>query len=256
MRMCAVLCAVALASAVPAVAQRGPAPTPTRLVAEVIALACSPTLAIEEPSATLRVGGGQDSFFRRIYAPGDLVTINAGTRHGIEVGQEFFVRRLQAGARGSVSRSAPGTIRTAGWIRVYAVDDSMSLATISHACDTIEVDDYLEPFVLPSLATASSDRPRAQKENYGRVMLGQDRRRVFAMDDFFLVDRGSDHGVALGTRFVLYRDKRVDGNFLFELGEAIAVDVTPEFSTLKVTLARDAIREGDYVAMRLSAETP
>ena len=147
-------------------------------------------------------------------------------------------------------------IRTTGWVRVYAVDDLMSLVTITHACDTIEVGDYLEPFSLPALVTASSDRPKAQKENYGRVMQGQDRRRVFAKDDFFLVDRGSDHGVAPGTQFVLYRDKRVDENFLFELGEAIAVDVTPEFSTLKVTLARDAIREGDYVAMRLSAGTP
>jgi hypothetical protein len=232
------------------VAQRGPAPIPSRLTAEVIALACAPTLALEQPAVTLRVGGGQDSFFRRIYTPGDLVTINAGTRDGIEVGQEFFARRVQAGAGGSMSRNDPGTIRTTGWVKVYAVDDAMSLATISHACDTIEVGDYLEPFAVPAVVTASSDRPKAQKDNYGRVMQGQDRRRVFGKEDFFLVDRGSDHGVGLGTQFVLYRDKHVDGNFLFELGEAVAVSVTPEFSTLKVTLARDGIQAGDYVAMR------
>ena len=34
----------------------------------------------------------------------------------------------------------------------------MSLATITHACDTIEVDDYLEPFVLPPVP-APSERP-------------------------------------------------------------------------------------------------
>ena len=48
-----------------------------------------------------------------------------------------------------VTRDTPATIRTTGWIKVYAVDDEWSLVTVTHACDTIEVDDYLEPFKLP-----------------------------------------------------------------------------------------------------------
>jgi hypothetical protein len=64
------------------------------------------------------------------------------------------------------------------------------------------------------------------------------------------VNRGSDHGVAHGTHFVLYRDKRVDENFLFEVGEAVAMDVKPDSSTLRVTVSLDAIQEGDYAAMR------
>src|SRR5688572_28781302 len=176
-------------SVAPALAQRAPAHVPTRLSADVLALACAPAIVFEEPAVGLRIAGGQDSFFRRIYAPGDLVTLNAGARNGIDVSQEFFVRRVQKAAGDAVNRRTPATIRTAGWVRVYAVDESMSLATITHACDTIEVGDYLEPFALPQVTEASPDRPLPQRENYGRVISGQDRRRTFAKDDFFVVDR-------------------------------------------------------------------
>jgi hypothetical protein len=126
----------------------------------------------------------------------------------------------------------------------------MSLATITHACDTVNVDDFLEPFLLPQVPAAAAERLPAQRENYGRILVGNDRRRAFGRGDYFIVDRGSDHGVTQGARFVIYKDKRADGNFLFEAGEAVAVDVKPESSTLQVTVSRDALLAGDYVALR------
>ena len=245
-----ILCGTLSAWAPLSAGQRAPSHVSPRLPADVLALACAPSIAFDEPPVAMRITGGQDSFFRRIYAPGDLVTISAGSRNGIEVGQEFLVRRVQAASREAVTRRTPATIRTAGWVRVYAVDETLALVTITHACDTIQVGDYLEPFALPQVTAASPDRPRPQRENYGRVRSGQDGKRTFGKDDFFVVDRGSDHGVTPGTTFVLYRDKRADGNFLFELGEAVAVDVRPESSTLRVTVSADAIQWDDYAAMR------
>src|SRR5262245_55165809 len=95
-------------------AQRGPAPASARLPADVIALACAPRAAFEITDHPLRVTGGQDSVERRTFAPGDLVTINAGTNNGMEVGQEFFVRRVQLNARARPSAANPANIRTAG----------------------------------------------------------------------------------------------------------------------------------------------
>ena len=83
----------------------------------------------------------------------------------------------------------------------------------------------------------------------------------------FTVDRGSDHGVTLGARFMIYRDRRkmetlrlsslkelpdeiVNPDFLYELGEAVVVDVKPEISTLKALNSRSALLTGDYVALR------
>jgi hypothetical protein len=93
-------------------------------------------------------------------------------------------------------------------------------------------------------------RPRAQRGNYGRLMTGNDNRTIFGRGDYFLVDRGSDHGVSKGAQFVVYRDNRQAENFLFELGEAVAVEVMPEWSALRITLSYDAFRAGDYVALR------
>ena len=249
MKLYSLLAAGVLAS-VTLSAQTGPAYRPTRLPAETLALACAPSLVFEAQTAALRITGGQDSFARRIFQPGDLITINAGTQNGIEVGQEFYTRRVQVQGRSAISARRPGVLRTSGWIRIYAVDDRMSLATITHACDTVQVDDYLEPFALPEMPAIPPKDADAQRGNYGRVLLGTDRRASFGKGDFMIVDRGSDAGVTRGAHFVVYRDKRIDENFLFELGEAVAVDVKPATSTLWVTVSRDAIGTGDYVALR------
>ena len=239
-----------LGSDVPATAQRGPAPTATTLPAEVVSLACSPTLAYEIPGVPLRISGSQDSVVRTSHAPGDLVTINAGRRDGITVGQEFYTRRALASRDGRVGPANPATIRTTGWVRVWAVDEEMSLATISHACETVDVDDYLEPFVVPTLPVASTSTSDPERGNYGFVLSGQDRRTQFGRGDYLLIDRGSNQGVTPGARFVVYHDKKVPGNFLFQIGEAVAVDVKGDTSTLHVLSAIDAIAAGDYVGMR------
>jgi hypothetical protein len=246
----ALLAAALLAGASDSTAQRAPAAEASKLAPEVLAMACAPKAAFDEPGTPLRITGGQDSFVRRVHSPGDLITINAGSENGMQVGQEFYTRRILSSRREPITRTTPATIHTSGWIRVWAVDDKWSLATITHACDTIEVDDHLEAFVLPAMPQVASTTAKPQRDNYGHVLTGTDRRRMFRSGDFFLLDRGSDHGIAPGAQFVLYRNKQQARNFLYELGEAVAVEVTSETSTLQVTLSRDAILAGDLVALR------
>ena len=232
-------------------AQRAPIGEPVRLPPDVVSLACAPTaLAYEAPPTPLRVTGSQHPTSHRTFAPGDLVTGNAGSENGLDVGQEYYTRRAVPLAKGRIGRDNPAAIRTTGWIRIYAIDRRMSLATIQHACDSVELNDYLEPFALPALPPVSAERLPAQRGNYGRVMTGPDNRTAVARGDYFLVDRGSDHGVSVGAQFVVYRDRQEPGNFLFELGEAVAVTVAAVSSTLRVTLARNAFLAGDYVALR------
>jgi hypothetical protein len=246
----AVCAAALLAAAMPAAAQHGPAAAVTHLPADVLALACAPTAAYTEPDSPLRVTGGQDSFTRRNYQPGDLVTLNAGSRNGIEIGQQYYVRRLRTADGEQLAPSTPATIVTAGWLRVWAVDDTMSLATIEHACDAVEVGDYLEPFSLPVPPVAGATTAKAERDHYARVMKGTDLRQTFGKGDFFIIARGSNDGVSPGAQFVIYRDKHERDNFLFELGEAVAVDVKPTSATLQITKSLDAASEGDLVAQR------
>lgn len=251
----AILMAIGVTAAVlPAFAQRAPIATPTGLSPAVLSLACSPTITYEAPPTPLRITGSQESIVHRTFAPGDLITINAGRENGMEVGQEFYARRALPVQNRRVARDNPATIVTTGWIRVYAVDDQMSLATITHACEALELNDYLEPFVLPTVPTISAEKPKPERDNYARLLAGQNNRNTFARGDYVVMDRGTDQGIEVGAQFVVYRDKLASGNFLFELGEAVAVSVRPDNATLQVTLSRDALRAGDYVALRKQTE--
>src|SRR6185369_477852 len=100
------------AFALPAVAaaQTGPAWKPTHLSPDVLSLLCAPAITYEVPAVPLRITGGQALDARVAWAPGDLVTINAGRNNGIQVGQEFFARRLQKERDRSVTRETPGTV--------------------------------------------------------------------------------------------------------------------------------------------------
>ncbi len=231
-------------------AQRAPAPTSTTLAPEVIALACAPSAVTSVPAQPLRVTGGQAPVERRNFAPGDLVTINAGHNQGMEVGREYFVRRVLPERGHAPSVANPGAVRTSGWLRVYAVDDDLSLATVSHACDTIQSGDYLEPFSAPVVPVPDPVIVKPRKSNYARILFGSDRRKSFAEGDFVVINQGSSHGVTAGARFVVFHDRRVPENFLYEAGEAVALAVRPDSATLRVTRAASALLAGDYVAIR------
>ena len=180
----ALVAAGVLAAGWPVSAQRAPAAVPTNLPTEILSLACAPSLAYEAPPTPLRITGSQESFVRGTFAPGDLIVINGGTDNGIDVGQEYFTRRAAPLERRPISRDNPATIHTSGWIRVYAVDRQMSLATIAFGCDSVELNDYLEPFVIPDIPAISEHRPAAQRGNYGRVVTGGDHRTSFGRHDY------------------------------------------------------------------------
>jgi hypothetical protein len=240
------------AFALPAVAaaQTGPAWKPTHLSPDVLSLLCAPAITYEVPAVPLRITGGQALDARVAWAPGDLVTINAGRNNGIQVGQEFFVRRLQKERDQIVSRETPGTVRTTGWIRVYAVDDEMSLVTIQYACDSVEPGDYLEPFAMPTAIPRAPKTGKPEKGNYARVLSGSDRRQSFSAGEFIVIDRGKDYGIVPGSQFVVYHDKKEPGNFLYEVADAVAVDVRDSSATLHLTFSRTAVIVNDYVSMR------
>ncbi len=246
---CVALAVTGVAS--PARAQIGPAAGSTGLSADVLALACAPMPTFEVPTAARHIVGTQDVVARATFAPGDLLVIDAGESQGVTVGQEFFVRHVVQSQRRRPTREHPGVVQTAGWIRIYAVEQNLSLATITHACDPLTKGDYLEPFVLPAPPlVAPKDAGTLRHDAYGRVTVGIEQKTTFGKGDFFILDRGSDHGVTPGMRFTVYRDKKEPGVFLFELGDAVAVSVQHESATLLVTRARDAFWKGDYVAMQ------
>lgn len=266
-------CALYLSLAAgPAFAQVPPAPSAE---AELVAppgwafndIACSPSVGPQKEDKKnvpqLRIVGVQDTINRDLLGPGDTLVINGGSNAGIEPGQRFFVRRIipAVAVFGETPRS---TIHTAGWIQILGVDTIVSTATVVHACDGILLDDYLEPFVSPMIAARPLPGSMPAYENMGHIMTGVEGLHTAAPGNVMTIDRGSNTGVVMGQRYLVFRDKRkehldmtgkskpyvaVAGNApLVEIGEVLVIAVRPEDATVQVVGSRDAITKGDLVA--------
>jgi hypothetical protein len=218
-----------------------------------IAVACAPPPTLDTPSGkVLRVIGAQDVVARTEFGTGDLLVIDGGTGAGVQVGQQFFVRRANRFGTPATAALRQGA-RTGGWLRIVAVNESTAIASLDHVCGPVAANDYLEPYVAPVLPPGV-DRDETPGEPdfnaMGQVVVGNEDRMVMAVGDFALIDRGSEHGMAPGARLALYRSVGVAGMPLAPVGEAIVITVGPTMALTRITRARDAIRGGDFVAPR------
>ena len=270
-RTCAyALCLSLLAT--PALAQTAPAPSADTALVPPPAwafndVACSPALLTEKRDKKneppLRVVGIQDPAIRELLGPGDVLVISGGSNAGLQPGQRFFVRRVIP----AITTTGPApraTIHTSGWVQVLGVDTTVSTATVLHACDGILFDDYLEPFVAPVIAARPVPGSTPQYDNMGHIVTGVEGIHTAGAGNVMTIDRGSNSGVVLGQRYLVFRDKR-DENMdvtgrskpfadmarnspLVEVGEVLVVAVRADDATVQVMASRDAIANGDLIA--------
>jgi len=230
-------------------------------------VACAPALGPEKRDKknepTLRVVGVQDPAIRELLGPGDTLVISAGSNAGLQPGQRFFVRRLIP-AVATAGATPRATIHTSGWVQILGVDTMVSTATVMHACDGILFDDYLEPFVSPMIAARPLPGSTPTYDNMGHIVTGIEGIHTAAPGNVMTIDRGSNAGVVLGQRYIVFRNKRdqhmdmtgrskafaaVAANSpLIEVGEVLVVAVRPDDATVQVVASRDAITHGDMIA--------
>ena len=238
---------VACLAALPAAAQ-GDAP----LSPLETAVACAAPVSTDDGSPhALRILGVQDSSPRALYGPRDLLVIGGGSGAGIQLGQQFFVRR--ANKFGSPSDRRWQGIRTLGWIRVVAVNASTAIATIDHICDAIAQGDYLEPYAAPVVPTDTGHDQASGEPDFtaiGRVLSGIEDHHTAGAGEFVLIDRGTDQGVKPGERYAIYRDVGTTGLPLAAVGETVVLIVGKSMALTRITRSQDAILRGDYVAPR------
>jgi hypothetical protein len=222
----------------------------TTLAGPDIAVGCAPSVVVvpeREPVHTLRVIGAQDTTPRSLFGVRDLVVISAGTREKVQLDQQYYVRR--AFAFGHALRGHLGTIHTTGWLRIVAVNDTTAIARVEQSCDGIIAGDYLEPFVTPAapaeVRQSEGTSATLDFSLLGRVVFGDEQRRIAGSGDFMMVDQGNAHLVS-GSRVAIYRDLRMAGIPLTAIGEGVIVS-SGDTQLLRVTTQRDAIQGGDYV---------
>ena len=208
-----------------AMAQAGAgAPDPEVAVARPVELGCAPRAAWAEPIDPIRLIGSQEGQAKRMYGPGDSIIVSAGLDHGLAVGQEFYVRRQHRPGIETVVEYGlmPAVLHTAGWLRLVAVERTMSVAVVSHACDGFLQGDYLEPFMLPDVPPATPVA-EADYESPASILFGEAGSFAAATLGFMVIDRGRDHGIQPGQRFTVYRDTIDLGGPVTNLGVAFAV---------------------------------
>lgn len=210
-------------------------------------IACAPMSLPSPPAPTMRVVGGVAG--RIMFGPGDPLVINAGTAKGVQAGQQYFVRRyihdrFTPASDGFILNS----IHTAGWITIVDAKDSMSIATVTHACDGVLEGDYLEPFVSPAIpppplaAAPDFDHP-------GRIVMADERRQLGYPGLVMLLNRGSDHGVRAGHALTIYRPSQGGEGPSVTVGTATVLSAGPQISLVRIDTSRDAIHIGDYAAI-------
>ena len=244
-RSCPLLAALFIAfSAAVASAQPGDVP----LSPLEIATACAPPPSLDDaPPHALRIIGSQDTTPRALFGDRDLLVINGGTSAGVQLGQQFFIRRTMTFGGNRVSRGA----KTLGWMRVVAVNESTAIALIDHVCGGIVINDYLAPFVVPQIPSAAESNETAGQPDFnalGHIVVGNEDRQTVAGGDFVLIDWGRAPAPAAGARFGIYRDVGVNGVPLASVGEGVVISVGSNMALTRVTRARDAAISGDVVA--------
>jgi hypothetical protein len=219
---------------------------------------CADLPVTAPPSTSLIIEGAQHGDNRETLGIGDVAVVRAGTSQGISIGQRFVARRLMKaqetltyvpGPYDSV-RTAHDSVRTAGVITVFAVNDGFALARVERACDSVLVGDYLEPLDMPTLpAPAAGGRPNF--DDRALVLTGTDRRRAFGDGDVLTINRGSSHGVNAGARFAIYRDPAQGLRLpLVQVGEAVVVEVSESISKAVLVRVMDRVETGDVAVPR------
>ena len=217
---------------------------------------CAPVPGSASPPAGVpRIVGGQTQEARTIFGPHDLLVVGGGTAQGVQLGQQFFVRRAHdAGIQKSTGVHA---VNTVGGIRIVAVNNSTAIASVDFACEALAVDDFLrghhvEP-ILPPNAAHTDTSGELDFAAPGHVLFASDDRVTDGVGGFMVADIGGNKGATAGARFAVYRNLGIAGVPLAAVGEAIVVSAGPDTSGRP---AHPRARRGGIGRSASPAQTP
>ena len=212
---------------------------------------CTDLPVVTRTASPLFVKGGHNTDGHQVMAKGQIAVINRAFGDGLRVGQSYFVRRLHTGPTREMPRIGEGfgMVRTAGWLTVTAIDEVNALALINYSCDSIEVGDYLEPYVEIALPMSADPLSAPIFGEYASILFGTDTRTTFGDGDTLNIDRGTVHGVLPGARFAIFRNV-VQGLPLVYVGDVVVMEQGEFTSKVVVVRVTDVVQRGDVVVRR------
>ena len=215
-----------------------------------VAVACGPPPTLEMAADPLRVVGAQDTVRRVVFNTNDLLVVGGGTDKGVQLGQQFYIRRpIITGS----DRVHPKGLLTLGWASVVAVNEKTAIVKLDHFCGAIYSGDYLDPYTapeVPAVVEHDDSTGELQFDALSRIVGGNENQSSGGLGSLMLIDRGAEQDTQAGMRFAVYRDVRTAGMPLAAVGEGVVLAVGKSMSVARITKSRDAIIAGDYIVPR------
>ncbi len=233
---------VTLTSSPQAFAQSGERPLPSDQI-----VACGPRLGGFGPPPPAHLVGAPDNPIQRLFRQGDTVLLNVGSASDVAVGTQFFLRRLASATDLAVRALGFQAELTTGWLRTVTVEEHSALAVIERTCADVHQNDYLAPFQWPADATTMAPGT-ANYDEPALVLFGPDGRALSAAGQQFVMNHGTDDGLALGQRVTVFRQNGTGS--VTELGEGVTVQTADRWATVFLTSTREPVRSGDRVAIQ------
>jgi hypothetical protein len=249
---------------------------------------CSGIVTNKQVPEDTYVISGENSRYKSTFDPYDYVFINQGAEHGVKVGDEFEVIRLESDMtdiswfkyQHMLSRAMGRTYSDIGRLRIVHVDAKTSTAEMAMPCKLMQRGDIVRPFEArptPQFHNAKLDvfaAPSGKKT--AMVVLTKDFGTITGSGRVVYINLGSDQGVQVGDYFRAFRYHGTSAETLYQiknsaykmfgfgstpvaydwnnlprhiLGEGIVLRTGPNSSTVLLTASRQEIYVGDYVEL-------
>ncbi len=226
-----------------------PPPPPPRPVLVAVpdhdpAAVCGPAEADGPVPAFGTIRSRQDEKTQGFFAAGDELLIEGGSQSGLDIGQNFVVRRRYQ----TTLTTRKGVIvegeHSSGLLQIVSVEPQSSTAVVVYSCDEMMAGDYLVPFT-PDPIRPMDPVGMPAFENAAKILFADAGQMVGAPRRMMVIDRGTEHGLLPGQRLTLFRRSRFSGAKPAVVGEAVIVAARKNSATVRVEQATDVIFFGD-----------
>ena len=199
-----------------------------------------------KPLPEIRIIGAELMNEKNVFSDADLIYIDRGAAHGLELGQLFQI----VGVREKVVPYGYVTGRHAR-ARVVRLEETMATARVEKGCGPVRVGDFLLPF-------EEDEGEIGRDEGFGDLdpTLGLKGQVVYIEHDFRIsasgmwvsINLGRQHCVQIGDRITVFHQARPDLP-REAVASGILIDVRGATSTVKILSARDAVEIGDEIQL-------
>jgi hypothetical protein len=181
-----------------------------------------------------------------LYAKGDELVVDGSTLSGLQVGENFVVRRTY---RIDWDPRTETGEHTAGLVQIITADENAAVAIVIYACDEIRPGDRLASF-NPEPLRAAAPVGRPDYRNAARVLFPDLGHMLGAPRRMMVIDRGAESGVRVGQRVTLFRRRLSGRNTPSVVGDAVVVAVRTDSATIRIERVTDAVFQGDLAAIQ------